>query len=110
MEITTSTSSAHTPGPWHVDTYGTGDSGNLLVLQMPDAVICELDSLPEAAANARLIAAAPELLVCTDYLLHVCDDRLSILAEEDDPDEEVVRHYSLLKRDAQEALDKALRI
>ncbi|MFN0019473.1 MAG: hypothetical protein ACKVP0_14530 [Pirellulaceae bacterium] len=108
MENTAFSSSAHTTGPWHVDPFGTGDSGNLLVKQVRGAVICELDPLPEALANARLIAAAPDLLVCTQNLLQVCDDRLSILEEQGDPDEEVVRHYFLLRRDSMKALDKAI--
>ena len=105
MENITSTSSAHTTGPWHVE-----QCGDLLVTQVRGPTICELDPQPEATANARLISAAPDLLVCTDYLLRVCNDRLSILAEEDDPDEEIVWHYSLLKRDAERALTKALAI
>jgi hypothetical protein len=57
MESNKSTASAHTTGPWHVE-----QCGDLLVTQVGGPTICELDPQPEAAANARLIAAAPDLL------------------------------------------------
>ena len=49
----------HTPGPWrlgpinYADIYG-GESGELVALAIKD--------LPETVDNARLIAAAPDLL------------------------------------------------
>ena len=53
---------AHTPGPWVIDPcwdiLGNTDDGNGMVCQITT------DAVPrdEAEANARLIAAAPELL------------------------------------------------
>lgn len=67
--------SGHTPGPWHVqDDHGKRwieTSGN-------DDTIAEIHrrnskgsvySCKEANANARLIAAAPDLLAALEYLL-----------------------------------------
>jgi hypothetical protein len=51
--------SEHTPGPWHV-----GESG-VTVFSNDDIRICSAGCHPQAeinAANARLIAAAPDLL------------------------------------------------
>ena len=50
----------HTPGPWK--TWGLwvceeNDPGH-------NVGICMMEERPEASANARLIAAAPELLAC----------------------------------------------
>lgn len=61
---------SHTPGPWEVRNHP--DFGNLLVVVSPDYrktcdanhVVCELRpwQRPDPDPNARLIAAAPELL------------------------------------------------
>lgn len=55
------TTFTHTPGPWHIATHGASDTGNMLIKPMPGMVVCEIEPLDEALANARLIAAAPEL-------------------------------------------------
>ena len=63
MGTDTSTSSAHTPGPWRIQGKFVG------IETWP---ICELAcSLPEVQveANARLIAAAPELLSACEWML-----------------------------------------
>lgn len=62
---------SHTPGPWRCETW-TYDEGakRKSVIQTDTDAIAELyslyrgddDPMPEVAANARLIAAAPELL------------------------------------------------
>lgn len=51
----------HTPGPWHVQKSDHSDVG-LLVKPVPGHVIAECDPVPEMEANARLIAAAPDML------------------------------------------------
>lgn len=70
----------HTPGPWHVG-FRSGANGNMVMAytgkdQHEDLSICNMYGLPinchvdemtserhaEGLANARLIAAAPELL------------------------------------------------
>jgi len=62
------TKSTHTPAPWSVEKRGHADDicakGYGVVCEMPD----EPDS--EARANARLIAAAPDLLEACKGVLH----------------------------------------
>ena len=53
--------SAHTPGPWTQDKYGAVITPNGRIL-VTDGVAFSGQSTPETKANARLIAAAPELL------------------------------------------------
>ncbi len=66
----------HTPGPWQHggwgSVYGPGTTPNVLPNSLPTAIIvataemggglCEVHSKEERLANARLIAAAPDLL------------------------------------------------
>ena len=56
----------HTPGPW---TYADGvlksDNESLAILVIPKNVV---SNEPERIANARLIAAAPELLEALEHL------------------------------------------
>ncbi len=63
--------SAHTPGPWHVDT--SSPYARYCIKPYPGPIVCDLcpvdddDSACDASgfvtlANARLIAAAPDLL------------------------------------------------
>lgn len=57
------TKSKHTPGPWRLNgnrTITVGDFGK------PGSFIAEVKN----DANARLIAAAPELLEALEWLLH----------------------------------------
>lgn len=62
-------SSGHTPGPWHIHDQ---DDGLAIVLDGPvDLEICSVSTRrKEADANARLIAAAPDLLA---LLTKICD-------------------------------------
>ena len=69
--------SKHTPGPWHVETIETADTveaiavrdGNygMFLAQIEPHAIEHADAL----ANARLIAAAPELLAALEALVAV---------------------------------------
>lgn len=55
----------HTPGPWYVETERTGRRGNeWLMVVTKNGVICRVGTpdMRGASADARLIAAAPELL------------------------------------------------
>ncbi len=75
---------AFTPGPWFVETEQTADGSNLLVIDKENwRTVADCDggtmgqhSVEQAEANARLIAAAPELyealgaLVDNDYVRH----------------------------------------
>ncbi len=51
--------SAHTPGPWTV----AGESGDYF------ATLADYSPIPATEANARLIAAAPELLGSLMFIL-----------------------------------------
>lgn len=61
-------SGVHTPGPWVIDPcwdiLGNTDDGNGMVCQITT------DAVPraEAEANARLIAAAPDMLAALRFL------------------------------------------
>lgn len=52
--------SLRTPGPWFTSKPNNG--GGILIKPIPGQVIAQCDESPEMEANARLIAAAPELL------------------------------------------------
>lgn len=74
---------AHTPGPWSVDSE-SGNDGEAEVIVAADRTICwTADTFTdeegaaitdEDRANARLIAAAPELLSCCRELLAIVED------------------------------------
>ena len=74
---------AHTPGPWTIDEDGdTNVMGETIAIGILDPQghrVGEADgrdlSLPEAEANARLIAAAPELLAALVALLPLSETR-----------------------------------
>lgn len=58
----------HTPGPWKVADYRTLNSGDYVIRgpekgpDNPNPVVASVVKQSGAAANARLIAAAPDLL------------------------------------------------
>lgn len=60
----------HTPGPWHIQK--SDHVGGLLIKPIPGQVVAQCDKLIEMEANARLIAAAPELLEALDKLIDWC--------------------------------------
>ncbi len=66
MTTPTTASVGHTPGPWHLGPWGAWADHAIVVLDAHDEQIANtadlLKSWPECEANARLIAAAPELL------------------------------------------------
>lgn len=56
----------HTPGPWHLSAY-RGKPDYDLIWDKSDRVVCQMfdkyeDNFTNYEANAKLIAAAPELL------------------------------------------------
>jgi hypothetical protein len=55
------TQTQHTPGPWTVERYNTHPHYEIYA-DGPQRVACAEDHLSESIANARLIAAAPDLL------------------------------------------------
>jgi hypothetical protein len=65
------TQAAHTPGPWKVE---PGFHRNRIA-DADDAAICfALGFTQEATANARLIAAAPELLITLSNLIAAIEE------------------------------------
>jgi hypothetical protein len=64
----------HTPGPWSVDTsHGiTVDADTRRICRVPVTGYLNVAWLREADANARLIAAAPELLRSLEALVVRC--------------------------------------
>ena len=82
-------STKHTPGPWSAGQFrdggpfpgcdiGSPDGANVAqVLFVPPAVQVGGDiQKPEALANARLIAAAPDLLAALQYVLSAHGEQL----------------------------------
>ena len=74
----------HTPGPWHV---GTGKAESIIYYKegwaVANAIVFHSEiSLEEIHANARLIAAAPEMLEALKHILPYtqCGDKLVIEA------------------------------
>jgi hypothetical protein len=63
METTKEKHATHTPGPWQIEDCTPGESTGLrFEVGTKDSVIARTtDGLKEAHANARLIAAAPEM-------------------------------------------------
>lgn len=81
MNTTTEKATAgHTPGPW-LDLFGNpwnDDEGNRLLITTPDklrtiAHVFNAGDIDECEANARLIAAAPELLYALKMALDVME-------------------------------------
>ena len=64
MEATKEKHATHTPGPWKIEDCTPGENTGLrFEVGTKDSVIARTtDGWKEARANARLIAAAPELL------------------------------------------------
>lgn len=58
----------HTPGPWHVDSIGLVRSQTGLIISQGGVDDMEPD---ECAANARLLAAGPDLLAELKRLHHL---------------------------------------
>lgn len=74
MATTTTERPRHTPGPWTI--FENGDIGSASV-RTPDTLVIAAGqvrgaTIGEAMANARLIAAAPELLAaCEEFVRKV---------------------------------------
>lgn len=70
----------HTPGPWH--SRPVGFRGHMEIFTASDDLIAALHLRDDTAANARLIAAAPELLGALAALLEdQRDASLPVLAQ-----------------------------
>jgi hypothetical protein len=65
----------HTPAPWQVSPYGNITSKSLVVAkveQMPSKIPGDYES--EKQANARLIAAAPEMLQALERAVSIIEE------------------------------------
>jgi len=73
---------AHTPGPWTAS--GINVEGDSLILANPSypAIACAFSQAGNAEANARLIAAAPDLL---DKAIGAADWLDSLIREHNTP-------------------------
>ena len=80
-ETSAPTQTAHTPGPWEIASYQKRASGTCVIAGPAGMVAWVTDGLPKigchersdydaAEANARLMAAAPELLEALKACLH----------------------------------------
>ena len=91
----------HTPGPWEVSQYCEGGAGAQLGVKGYDRPvywnyrIYRNETDVEAKANARLIAAAPDLLFACKKLLNVL---------ESEPECKIYKAHAMLAR---EAINKA---
>jgi hypothetical protein len=105
-------SSAHTTGPWMV--YVT--PGDTLYISSPKhniAAICNNAKPEELAANARLIAAAPDLLrlarsfhcACTERMSILRDERAEAFADTEDIDDQL-GHWGVLLNQCAETITK----
>lgn len=66
--------SAHTPGPWEVHRLPQGDFSEPSIAIYGDGgrrAVALIHSATRAEANARLIAAAPELLAALEGILEI---------------------------------------
>ena len=67
-------SKQHTPGPWAVKHHEDTDTYSIYVAgqEWNSWTVAALGYAKEDEANARLIAAAPDLLEALQYMLEVC--------------------------------------
>lgn len=65
----------HAPGPWMIADYKTMNSGDHVILSPengvddPHPVVASVSRRPGYSANARLIAAAPDLLEACEWAM-----------------------------------------
>lgn len=72
---------AHTPGPWRVD---TTMGKNIYILNQGGYSLAQVQylgaySVKTKKANARLIAAAPELLAALQFYVGICGNTCAVV-------------------------------
>jgi len=72
--------SSFTPGPWRVG----GNSGFVNQIQIEPAIGCAYGAGYEVKANARLIAAAPDLLEALEFMLSVFNETYPDVADDEE--------------------------
>lgn len=87
-------STSHTPGPWRLDTWKYADGRELLTVQTDVDAIAQVSNLwvpdvraAEQESNARLIAAAPEMLAALKAGLGLAEEAVELRELSDDPDD-----------------------
>ena len=101
---------AHTPGPWVIDSDGDGKANAIVTsthLASLDDDICEvyggnMDGADIRQANARLIAAAPDLLQKLKALVNMLSDD-----KDDYPDSSYFRMIQDAEKEALALIAKA---
>lgn len=79
-----SKSSAHTPGPWFIDRQSRYST--MCIKPYPGRVVCDIDGADgESEANARLIAACPDMKIALEAIRNDCRDWLDEDADLDMP-------------------------
>ena len=69
----------HTPGPWSEDKYVGVSNSPIVIVDKNGDVICDIDpDSPEYESNAKLIAAAPELLKAIEGFLAIVDETMGV--------------------------------
>jgi hypothetical protein len=63
--------SAHTPGPWK---FHELHNSSLDFFAGSTVLMCGVRIIANYEANARLIVAAPDLLIALEAVMHDCDD------------------------------------
>jgi hypothetical protein len=125
-ETSPATASAHTPGPWNVY---SRDGRTFIAAENPEPIgedtsaysrICDIPHCSDGRipscrmANARLIAAAPELLDMAKQYSSDCKTRIALLNDEiisgDDPDiddlEDQIGHWTATKKQVDAVIAK----
>lgn len=81
MATNDTTPPAHTPGPWHIDLDSPYSA--ICIKPYPGEIVCDIEGADaQAEANARLIAAAPELLRTVRSDRVAFEERIEVLEEE----------------------------
>lgn len=89
--------SQHTPGPWEVDRVKHQGEPELVILSVVSKAGANIANLwsfdPSDYANARLVAASPDLLAA-------CNAFLAVMDGEDEPSNEDVERALIATREA----------
>jgi len=94
----------HTPGPWAIGYGGTdGDDYAVVVSPHSQYPVCNLEPRGYTQANARLIAAAPDLLAA----LEAAEQAFALQALRDRTDPDMVAGWQKLQNTARAAIAAA---
>jgi hypothetical protein len=64
----------HTPGPWTVRFYERHETAVIKTADGDEVATVDVKCMPDASADAHLIAAAPDLLAALELLLPYLED------------------------------------